>query len=164
MVFSLPTARPLYSLCGVASSSRQDVVPTQNRKSQDVGKNELPDAILNRAKRLSRLNLAQLPSLPKQSFRWSRSCVVIRFRHSRMRARGMQFCDSTTRPQLSEKTKLASSRSVPRHPTSGRTSSPKSMRLLCWIKGRLIRRAAAPLTASSIASRTAVNGYSFVTS
>jgi hypothetical protein len=38
MAFSLPKARPLYSLCCVASSSRKVVVPTLNRKSQGVGK------------------------------------------------------------------------------------------------------------------------------
>jgi hypothetical protein len=48
---------------------------------------------------------------------------------------------------VGEDKKLALSRSVPRHPTSVSIASPNSMRLLCWIKCRLIRRAAAPLTA-----------------
>jgi hypothetical protein len=61
------------------------------------GRAELPDAILDKGKRLFRLIFAQLLPLPKQSFRQARTCIVILFRHSRMRASGIQLCVFTTK-------------------------------------------------------------------
>jgi hypothetical protein len=90
-----------------------------------------------------------------------RTHIVIPSRHFANESERKRCCRSTFKLEVSEATKLALCHSVPRHPASS-TASPRVTWLSSWIKCRLIRRPAAPLTALSIVSPTAVTDYSFV--
>ena len=125
------------------------------------GRAQLTDTILNEEKRRTRLIFARVSSHLEQRFRPSKHASSSRSDTSQMRARGMRCCRSTCKLEVSEATKLAICHSVPRHPASS-AARPSVTWLSSWIKCRLIRRPAAPLTALSIVSPTAVTDYSFV--
>ena len=125
------------------------------------GRAQLTDTILNQGKRRTRLIFARVSSHLEQRFRPFEHASSSRPDSSQMRAKGMRCCRSLSKLEVSEAMKLVICHSVPRHPASS-TASPSVAWLSSWIKCRLIRRPAAPLTALSIVSPTAVTDYSFV--